>query len=373
MRITDVREVRRRAHKLFEKTSAIGVGGFTFEAHLLPKAVDYVHQVITQNYPDYHIPFHSRWRHCYIGGENQWDCQGLSSAIDFVFISVLLDAGAGQDWYYHDMKTNTLLKRSEGLAIATLRAFEKGFFSADKHNPYRCDGTKLSQLSWDDFLAIFQNVLPHGAEMRLELLKTFGACLNGQRVSDVILSEYNKTKIVFLPDLLHDIITLLAPLWPTPYQGLYGDIAYHEALEDETIAPNIMPFYKLLQWLTYSCIEPLEAYGFSIEGLEHMTGLPEYRNGGLFVDLGVLKPQFDVTIPRDLADPYIVEWRAATIVLLDKLATLLREKLGVDAESWPLVKILEGGTWHAGRNIAHELRGETAPPPLSLRLSGTVF
>jgi Protein of unknown function (DUF1688) len=42
----------------------------------------------------------------------------------------------------------------------------------------------------------------------------------------------------------------------------------------------MVPFHKLTQWLAYSLIVPLQTYlEMTIEGLEDMTGLPEYRNG----------------------------------------------------------------------------------------------
>ena len=41
-----------------------------------------------------------------------------------------------------------------------------------------------------------------------------------------------------------------------------------------------MPLHKLTGWITYSLIEPIEkVLRWKIEGIEYMTGLPEYRNG----------------------------------------------------------------------------------------------
>jgi hypothetical protein len=105
-----------------------------------------------------------------------------------------------------------------------------------------------------------------------------------------------------------------------------------------------------------------------------LTGLPEYRNGGLLLDAGVIVPRN----PRLLArrwkpgDEFIIEWRALTVVLLDELAVLVRERLGRSAEQLPLACILEGGTWAAGREIAAELRPGGAPP-LQIDSDGTVF
>jgi hypothetical protein len=61
-----------------------------------------------------------------------------------------------------------------------------------------------------------------------------------------------------------------------------------------------------------------------------------------------------------------------TVTLLDEVAGLIRGKLGLDAEALPLAKVLEGGTWSAGRRIARETR-DGGPPPLSIVSDGTVF
>lgn len=134
-----------------------------------------------------------------------------------------------------------------------------------------------------------------------------------------------------------------------------------------------MPFHKLSQWLTYSLLEPLEWAGIPVHGLDALTGLPEYRNGGLFLDTGVLLPQVAGSATRiwQVGDAFIVEWRALTVALLDELAPLVRSALGQTAQSMPLPCVLEGGTWAAGRVLAQSLRNGL--PPLSIVSDGTVF
>jgi hypothetical protein len=135
-----------------------------------------------------------------------------------------------------------------------------------------------------------------------------------------------------------------------------------------------VPFHKLSQWLTYSLIEPLQEAGLVVQGLEALTGLAEYRNGGLFLDLGVLTPKHAAVLDQvhTPADEVVVEWRALTVALLDVLAERLRQQLGYTASELPLVKILEGGTWRAGRQIARTLRAD-GRPPLRIASDGTVF
>jgi hypothetical protein len=134
-----------------------------------------------------------------------------------------------------------------------------------------------------------------------------------------------------------------------------------------------IPFHKLSQWLTYSLLEPLQELGLEIIGLEELTGLPEYRNGGLCLDLGLLQAHSDVFQKCHAVDSeVIVEWRALTVSLLDKIAEIIRQKLNLSAAELPLVKVLQGGTWSAGRKIAAELR-EGGVPPIQIESDGTVF
>jgi hypothetical protein len=57
------------------------------------------------------------------------------------------------------------------------------------------------------------------------------------------------------------------------------------------------------------------------------------------------------------------------VALLDRLAPLVRERLG--AGSLSLASILEGGTWVAGRRLADARRGGAAP--IRVASDGTVM
>lgn len=60
--------------------------------------------------------------------------------IDLFLVSVLLDAGAGNQWKYKETDTGETYTRSEGLAIASLEMFVAGFFSGKENQPARVDG-----------------------------------------------------------------------------------------------------------------------------------------------------------------------------------------------------------------------------------------
>jgi len=165
-------------------------------------------------------------------------------------------------------------------------------------------------------------------------------------------------------------------VWPHRWAGAATGAATadEQGAGDDPVTRGWVPFHKLSQWLSYSLLEPLQWAGIEVTGLDALTGLPEYRNGGLLLDSGVIVPRQAAMLQRKWkpGDEAVVEWRALTVTLLDELAELVRRELGVGAEQLPLACVLEGGTWAAGREIAAERRAGGAPP-LQIDSDGTVF
>jgi len=163
-------------------------------------------------------------------------------------------------------------------------------------------------------------------------------------------------------------------IWPENLSGVRrGDVWVYSPLKKPgEIASDMIPFHKLSQWLTYSLLEPLEELGIHFEDMDLLTGLAEYRNGGLFIDFEVIKPTNPVAskMQFDIGSELCVEWRALTVCLLDKCAEKVREVL--KDKSLPLAKVLQGGTWAAGRKIANQCRKDGVPP-ITIRSDGTVF
>jgi hypothetical protein len=149
----------------------------------------------------------------------------------------------------------------------------------------------------------------------------------------------------------------------------------HSKIKNPSVpGSDVVPFHKLTQWLCYSLIEVIESadLGIKFTDVDQMTALAEYRNGGLLVDLGVLKlrdPRMQ-TFGVHTGSELVVEWRALTLVLMDKIAEALRTKF--NRPDLPLSMILEGGTWRAGRKIAYSLRPDGSPP-IVVDSDGTVF
>ena len=179
------------------------------------------------------------------------------------------------------------------------------------------------------------------------------------------------------PTILAELLQQLGPIWPSRLTlgGIaLGDCWRHPAMTTADATSGLVPLHKLSQWLAYSLIEPLQTSGIDVTDIDGLTGLAEYRNGGLFVDTGVLafRDADDAQREHEVASPLVVEWRALTVALLDRVADALRQRLGADATSMPLAKILEGGTWAAGRRLARERRAD-ASPPVKVISDGTVF
>jgi hypothetical protein len=164
-------------------------------------------------------------------------------------------------------------------------------------------------------------------------------------------------------------------IWPKNMAGVRrGDVwVYNPMKQIGHPGSDLIPFHKLSQWLTYSLLEPFESLGVKFTDMHLMTGLAEYRNGGLFVDMGVLQAKNPMSgHAYDTGSELVVEWRALTVCLLDKVAEEVRKKKGMTKEELPLAKVLQGGTWAAGRAIAAEKRSDKSSP-IAVRLDGTVF
>ncbi|MGB7250885.1 MAG: URC4/urg3 family protein [Phormidesmis sp.] len=413
--------IRDRAQKLFNLCCQGELEHFSCDLSKLDAVAAYVVETTQQLYPHFDVPFHSRWRHFDAGGVdrlarlNQRLQERLLAAgagleiglemarshIDLVIVSVLLDAGAGSQWRYQDSAVPKTLTRSEGLAVASLRAFEQGLFSSDPNSPYRVDAEGLQQLTPEALAHAFQVSADNplvGLSGRLQLLKQLGGVLASQparfgqqpaRIGNLLdnwIARYGTT--LEASTLLSEILESLGSIWPgrVMVSGVnLGDVWPHPALEqtssdqtssDQTkLGNNLVPFHKLSQWLSYSLVEPLTAAGIKVTHLNALTGLAEYRNGGLCVDLGLLMPKHAaVTSELHLpSSPLVVEWRALTVVMLDLIGDRVRHLLNKTPEDLPLIKVLEGGTWAAGRRIAKQSRPATGAPPITVQSDGTLF
>jgi GTP cyclohydrolase II len=379
--------VRERARQLLQRARARDSHWFSVHDDALQAAAAEVADVTRRRYPDLKIPIHSRWRHFEAGGVDRKAALDVRAMIDLVVVSVLLDAGAGSDWRYLESTSGQAFSRSEGLAVASWHAFMGGLFSSDATHPLQADAAGLRSVDADRLAEAFQagpsNPLV-GLEGRVLLLRRLGEGLAAQpevfgpqgRPGGLFEVLVTPGGSVAAQDILSLLLTSLSDIWLTDNvigTESLGDCWRHEAVRGPGLTDGWMPFHKLSQWLTYSLLEPFGWAGVRVEGIDALTGLPEYRNGGLLLDTGVLRLHDPAWASRTwkVGDELIVEWRALTVALLDELAPLVRAELGVDALQLPLPGVLEGGTWAAGRALAQRLRDGL--PPLSIVSDGTVF
>ncbi len=405
--LLNARAVRDRAHRMLALGLDDKLPHFRVDLDRLGGAVDLVLAVMRKNYPTLDVPFHSRWRHFAPYGMDRHEdmleyfkdpIERARSEFDLAIISVLLDAGAGPQWRYRDPLIGHESARSEGLALASINMFSRGDFSSRRDmssNPadqLRVDADALMKLDTrtlrDGFQVTNDNPLV-GLEGRAELLRALGR-LVAQRPEIFALHDTPRPGGFFdylvakagggpipAPLILSELLLQFGPIWPSRLTlgGVpLGDCWRHPSLSTADATNGLVPLHKLSQWLAYSLIEPLQWAGIAVTDIDGLTGLAEYRNGGLFIDTGVLilRDAADATRQHDVASTLVVEWRALTVALLDRLAIEVRRRLGLDQESFPLAKILEGGTWAAGRAIAREKRTDGSPP-LNVVSDGTVF
>jgi hypothetical protein len=395
--------VRERAEQLLQHGLEGRLQHFNVHLDRLDACADEVVTTIRGAYPSLDIPFHARWRHFSAGGHDRWDAvmhgapwtdaaEMARAAFDLAIVSVLLDAGAGPRWRYQEGRTGETYARSEGLAVASFDMFIGGAFSTRPEDPFRVDAGVLLALTPEDLAAGFQ-VTPEnplvGLEGRAALLNRLGRVIAtnpdifGQHddprpggLFDVIAATADGDTIK-ATSILEALLNHLGAIWPgrTTLGGVdLGDAWRHPLVDAPDATKGLVPFHKLSQWLSYSLIEPLEWAGCTVVEVDGLTGLPEYRNGGLFVDAGVLtlKDPADSSRAHPVDSLLVVEWRALTVALLDRIAELIRSKLGFRAEDFPLAKALEGGTWATGRRLARQRR-EDGAPPLTVISDGTVF
>jgi len=394
--------IRARAEEMLELARNGSLDNFALDEGRLHDAAARTLRITKARFPDFVIPHHGRLAHFRAGGIDRVaelearlsDLPPLEAArarVAWIVISVLLDAGAGTGWTYKEASSGLSIGRSEGLAVASHHFFTSGALSGDPVNhPLRVDATVLGELAVGTLATAFQ-VGPRnpmvGLEGRTELLARLGSAIQAAphlfggttRLGGLFDTLASRAEGGKLPArrLLHTLLEALGPIWPgrVTVMGVnVGDVWMHSKIGGTSPTAGLVPFHKLSQWLAYSLVEPLERSGLEVVGVDELTGLAEYRNGGLFVDEGVLVPKHDGVLRdvHEVGSELVVEWRALTIALLDRVAAAVRDAAGLDVSRLPVSRVLEGGTWLAGREVAAEKR-EGGGPPIQIKSDGTVF
>ncbi|KAK1779053.1 hypothetical protein QBC45DRAFT_392823 [Copromyces sp. CBS 386.78] len=448
--------VRERCKIVTEKALRDELNHFDVDMNKFEDVVTFVANIIKRDYdaPFTSIPGHGRHQHFAIGGrdriahllstfpEDVDNTEKCKRMIDLFLVSVLLDAGAGTQWSYKSNENGRIYRRSEGIAVASLEMFKIGLFSGNKNNKYQVDKEGLASLTVEKLAQGLQSGPGNemaGIEGRAHLLIRLGQALEEKteffgadgrpgNMLDHILdhpsTQATNGLIVPLPVLWNVLMSGLAPVWPPSRTAING-VSLGDAWpcssmpqpaqspssptfspfpntsgQSNGVAPweSILPFHKLTQWLTYSLMQPMQSImKIQFAGQELLTGLPEYRNGGLFIDLGVLTLKKE-DMERGLAhytsycdrtgtrenevapmfepsDDVIVEWRGVTVGFLDKLCVEVNKALEKELQGneLTLAQMLEAGSWKGGREIAEVSRPNTKEPPILIDSDGTVF
>ncbi|MCJ1313000.1 hypothetical protein MMC25_006676 [Agyrium rufum] len=428
--LRSIHAVRERSRIVYEKAKRNQLNHFDVDMRNFLETAKYVRDYA----PEYHqIPPHGRWQHFDVGGrprieqllatwpltvDNQERTRRL---IDLFLVSVLLDAGSGPRWSYKSKKSGKIYRRSEGLAVASLEMFEIGMFSSNSEQPCQVDATGLQQVTTQTLARALQHSSGNqiaGLEGRAGLLSRLGDALRNQEyfgktarpgnMLDYLMSHpttlASSVPVIAVPTLWTVLMDGLAPIWPSSRTTL-ASTALGDAWVCQGMPPSppaqawesIVPFHKLTQWLAYSLMTPMNRLmHIHFAGADLLTGLPEYRNGGLLIDTGLLtlkdadmqrgleayrenaltegQPNVEVVPLFETSDDVIVEWRAVTVGFLDDLLLEVNKQLGLDRrDGLTLAQMLEAGTWKGGREIAEVSRPNTKEPPIMIVSDGTVF
>ncbi|KAI1394735.1 DUF1688-domain-containing protein [Hypoxylon fuscum] len=419
--LLSLQAVRDRSQIVLKAAREGRLHNFEYDEKRMTAVADFVISVIERDFgPDRFssIPPHGRWQHFEVGDVprvksllDQWTKDGCDKMeltrrlVDLFFVSVLLDAGAGDTWRFVEPGSGQVYNRSEGIAVASLYMFTSGEFSEENGAP-KVDAAGLVNLTDETFSKGFQ-IAPEnpliGVSPRVTLLNSVGKSL--LRLQDIVGPTGRPGNLVdYLTKLSGDANTIdyevlwstlqqiLVPSWPADRTRIedfpIGDAWPLKVLSTEAKGgrevDTIQPFHKLTQWLGYSLMVPfVRILGFEVINAQLGTGLPEYRNGGLFVDLGALKLKPEVakahtTSGQDLpafpaTSDTIVEWRALTVALLDELHKPISahfKKLGVELS---MAQMLEAGTWKGGRELAAKFRPHSKSSPILILGDGTLF
>ncbi len=270
--------------------------------------------------------------------------------------------------------------------MASLRAMQEGLFSADPRKPWRADAAALASLSAARLGEAFQhgpqNPLARAGGQGLAAApprrrrrgpaRTCSARRPGSAISTI--SGSRSATICRAPEMLRLLLHAFGPIWPGRLLlgGVpLGDCGRHRAVPGDGIraVSQAQPMARLF---ADRAARRCRVHRHRHRRADRPRRIPQRRS--VHRHRGHRR-RATPSCRADALDPFaeeIVEWRALTIALLDRLAEQVRQLLGVAPSAFPLARVLEGGSWAAGREIAAERRPDGAPP-LLIASDGTVF
>ena len=372
--------VRERAHEMLAAGLRGDLAHFTIDIESLGVAAQVVSELIRVNYPDGNVPFHARWRHFVLGGRDLWaervaQTSWSSPAAKARAIFAIVGAARRRRAVMVISRSHDgCATRSEGLGVAACAcsggcvlvrvAIRCGGHGSCGSGPMTSRpacrhvgnlvGIEARRCSRPGGGCGAPRVfLPTGRD-RARPPTICGGAENGRPPARASSRRPSPASVVW-----PSRIALGVPLGDTAPSGVKRADA----------TDGLGAIHKLSQWLAYSLIEP-QRVGHRDRHRRPHRAPAAWR---LLIP-GVLRlrnPE-EAIHPNPVDSTLVVEWRALTVALLDQTAALIRERRSLTIDEFPLARVLEGGTWAAGRRLARDKRPDGSPP-IAVVSDGTVF
>ncbi len=370
--------VRSKAAHLLDLAAAGKLDHVRVRPEKLAEVLVSVLETTKETYPDLQIPPYGVWRDFEAGGIDRWGAlanarafesaeEMLACAADLALVATFLKTVRPGGWVFEDPMTETRVTGRQASALAAFHMFASGAFSGEMSDPYRVDAQSLIRMELDELASGLQWD-PKADAVLLEAmqrhLKRLGEAL---ALRPDLFSEEEVTRpgllatrlagdggdvgVVSAIGILDRLLEALAPVWEGGARLddiVFGDSFTHAGLPGKG-AEQIVPFHLCAQEMIYSLVEPFAWAGLEVSGLEELTAPADDNHAALFLNAGVLElAQEKPDLAPQAAQDRMIELRAISLALTDRLADMLRAELGVPAEQLPLTCILEGGTSRAG-------------------------
>lgn len=379
-------EIRRRSHDLLAAAEGNELRHVDVDLSKLGDVLLTLLETTRENYPDFHIPPYGVWRDFEVGGIDRWAAlanarafesaeEMLAAAGDLAILGAFMKTMHPAGWTFEDQMTGTRVSGNQASALAAFHMFAAGSFSSEMTDPYRVDADTLIRMEKDELALGLQWDLQQDVDLLEAMqkhLKRFGEALalrpdlfskdDATRPGLLAVELANKSgEAVSARIVLDKLLEALAPVWVGGAEAgdiMLGDSFRHSG--DAGIAEGtVFPFHMAAQEMVYALVEPFAWAGFEVADLELLTAPADDTHASVFTKSGVLKIKDGPQTPmEDSVRDRMVEIRAATLALTDRLADLLRRELDVPAEQLPLTCILEGGTCRLGTRILEEASGK---------------
>jgi Protein of unknown function (DUF1688) len=393
-------EIRRKAHDFLERAVDGELSHVDVDLSEMDRVLLKVLEVTKGNYPDFQIPPHGVWRDFEAGDFDRWGAlasargfesaeEMLVAAADLAVIANYMKTRHPENWVFEDRMTATQAEGMQASALAAFHMFASGSFSSDMSDPYRVDAETLIRMDLGELADALQWNLQRDAGMLEDMqrhLKRLGEAL---ALRPDLFSEGDVTRPGLLATrlakqsssavdagiALDRLLESLAPVWDggaVSGEIALGDCFAHSQFPGSDLE-QLFPFHLTAQEIVYSLVEPFAWAGWEVSGLEVLSAPADLPHVALFSQAGVLNARRrEEKLSGSEALDCMIELRAISMALTDKLADMLCAKLQVTPDQLPLSCVLEGGTSRAGAQILQQ--NETEAKKLGQLLNpGSVF